>query len=389
VARLKRDHPIADVVAAAGVALRPSGRALVGRCPLHDDRGRPNLHVYADTASYYCYRCALGGDVIDFLMRAEGLGFVQACARLGGSPAHRRAGDPVSVAYLGRPPGPPPEGLLGRDGRVARGRIWERLDLAEQAAMNGALAVYRRGLWASPGALAYVRGRGLPDRVIRECALGFADGLALEAYARRHGLLEAAERLGLLRPASGRGRRPAAGGPLRETFAGRIVVPELRCGQAVWFIGRDVRATSDRPRYLALGGERPVLGYERAAGRPEALLCEGVFDYLTAVGWRLPAWSPCGTHLPPERLGFLATARAIYGALDGDAAGQAAAARFGAWLGPRFRPLVLPEGCDLNDLGRRPGGRATFFALLAAARRRPAAPGGAPRGGGGGRAPAR
>ena len=130
------------------------------------------------------------------------------------------------------------------------------------------------------------------------------------------------------------------------------------------------------PKYLALPGERPVLGYERAAGRREAFLCEGVFDYLTAVGWGLPAFSPCGTALPADRLGFLAGARAVYGVLDGDEAGRAASARFAAQLGPRFRPIRLPAGCDLNDLARRPDGRAGFFRLLAAARppRAPAPP---------------
>ncbi len=107
---------------------------------------------------------------------------------------------------------------------------------------------------------------------------------------------------------------------------------------------------------------------ERAAGQREAFLCEGVFDFLTAVSWQLPAFSPCGTHLPAERLGFLAQAEVVYGVLDGDAAGRAAAERFGEQLGRRWRPLLLPEGCDLNDLGRRPGGRAEFFGLLAAAR---------------------
>ncbi len=120
---------------------------------------------------------------------------------------------------------------------------------------------------------------------------------------------------------------------------------------------------------LALGGERPVLGLEHAIGRRAVFLVEGVFDYLTALSWKLPAFSPCGTHFPAERLGFLAQAEVIYGVLDSDEAGRAAAARFGEQLGRRFRALHLPDGCDLNDLARRPGGRAMFFHLLATERR--------------------
>lgn len=128
----------------------------------------------------------------------------------------------------------------------------------------------------------------------------------------------------------------------------------------------------DRPKYLALSGERPVRGFERAVGRKEAILCEGVFDYLTAVSWRLPAFSPCGTHLPPGHLGFLARAERVFGVFDGDAAGDEAAERFGAQLGRRWRPLRLPDGIDLNELGLRPHGRDWFLRMLGAARMEPA-----------------
>ena len=54
--------------------------------------------------------------------------------------------------------------------------------------------------------------------------------------------------------------------------------------------------------------------------------------------------------LPAGRLGFLARAETVWGVLDGDAAGRAAAERFGAQIGGRWRTLRLPDGCDLNDL---------------------------------------
>lgn len=343
---IRRAHRIAEVVARAGVELRRVGRALVGRCPLHPDGEQPNLHVYEDTESWYCYACHVGGDVIEFVRRREGLDFRAACQRLGGA----------STAASSPTPRP------SRPSRQER--RWDRLTLEEQVVMNTACAVYQRCLWREPRALAYLRERGLPDWVIHQCAIGYADGHSLEAYLRRRTGLRTAQELGLLhRPTKGDGSH------LREHLAGRIVVPELRGGQAIWFIGRRLEDAPQRPKYLALGGERPVLGYERAAGQREAFLCEGVFDYLTAVSWRLAACSPCGTHLPAERLGFLARAERVYGVFDGDEAGRAAAARFGEHLGARWRPIRLPDGCDLNDLGRRPGGRAEFFRLLAAARR--------------------
>lgn len=231
--------------------------------------------------------------------------------------------------------------------------------------MNTVCARYQQTLWREPGALEYLRGRGIPDWVIHRCSLGYGDGHALIASLQRHPRLETARDLGLLRQRRER-EDPRS---LTDFFAGRIVVPEIRGGNCIWFIGRDLHAGTNRLKYLALPGERPVLGFERALGRRAVFLVEGVFDYLTAVSWKLPAISPCGTHLPADRLGFLARTEVIYGVLDGDDAGQAAAERFRQQLGHRFHPLPLPAGCDLNDLGRHPHGRREFLRLLAAARR--------------------
>lgn len=349
VERLRRDHPITEVVARYGIELRAMGRSLVGRCPFHDDGGRPNFHVYPDNQRWFCYRCSVGGDAIDFIRRQEHLSFVEACERLGRLPSH----PPVrSSACLPK-----------------RERRWDRLTLEEQVVMNTACAFYHHALWREPRVLHYLHERAIPDSVSRRCGLGYADGHSLESYLRHRSGVRTAQELGLLR-----GPGPGDNGwPCAEFLAGRIVVPEIRAGHCLWLIGRELREDARRPKYLALGGERPILGLERAIGRREVFLVEGVFDYLMAVSWKLPAFSPCGTHLPPERLGFLARAEVIYGVLDGDEAGQEAAKRFGHILGPRFRPLRLPDGCDLNDLARRPQGRQEFFRLLTAARQERAA----------------
>ena len=95
--------------------------------------------------------------------------------------------------------------------------------------------------------------------------------------------------------------------------------------------------------------------------------CRGVFDWLTAVSWRLAAFSTCGTDFPLDRLGWLAGADVVFGVLDADRAGREASGRLGATFGARWRPIALPDGSDLNDLGQRRDGRALFFNLVAAA----------------------
>ena len=44
--RLRLNHPIADLITRYGIELRRSGSTLVGRCPFHQDGGRPNLTVF-------------------------------------------------------------------------------------------------------------------------------------------------------------------------------------------------------------------------------------------------------------------------------------------------------------------------------------------------------
>jgi DNA primase len=74
--RLKRMHPIADVVSRY-VSLRPSGGRLMGPCPFHDDR-TPSLTVYPATGTFYCFGCSKRGDVITFVREVEHLSFAAA-----------------------------------------------------------------------------------------------------------------------------------------------------------------------------------------------------------------------------------------------------------------------------------------------------------------------
>ncbi len=73
----------ADFVAIASrhTRLRRSGRQYIGLCPFHKER-RPSFYVEPERRIFYCFGCGAGGDVFDFVMRAEGCGFPQAVAIL-------------------------------------------------------------------------------------------------------------------------------------------------------------------------------------------------------------------------------------------------------------------------------------------------------------------
>lgn len=331
---LKRDHPIADVVARYGIELRPRGRALVGRCPFHADGGRPNLHVYPDSASWYCYRCAVGGDAITFVERLERIGFREAVGRL----ADRKPD------FAG--PRPLPRRPISQRARTAtRGQ-------AEKACLAAAVELYHNRLLGEPAALAYVQRRGLDRATLEGCRVGYASGDELVAYLRWRRLpLRAATRVGLL------------GRDGREFLAGRVVVPEVRAGQPVWLIGRAVDPNCAGPKYLGLPGRKPLLGWEAVAGERAIWLVEGVFDWLVLRCWGYPALSLVGTQARAEVLRALGRFDRVYLALDNDEAGQAATALLAHALGSRAVPLALPGVKDVADLTLRPGGRESFARL--------------------------
>lgn len=73
---LKGQVPIERVVGCY-VELRPSGKTLVGLCPLHEDH-RPSFTVYPGQGIFHCYGCGEHGDALNFLQLVEHLSFRQA-----------------------------------------------------------------------------------------------------------------------------------------------------------------------------------------------------------------------------------------------------------------------------------------------------------------------
>ena len=344
---IKHRNPIEEVVAGHGVALRRSGTHLMGLCPFHQDE-HPSLVVYPETRSFYCFGCGASGDVIDFVRRAAGLSFVDALERLGG---HRDGR--TSPAGQAAPASPPPPGSGPDPGRGAS--FGERLSLDDRMILTAASGVFHETLLHTSKALRYLEERGIGMPVVRRCQVGFSDGRSLRRYLQRRRLsLRRATEMGLFWPRHGRG----------ETMAGRIVVPELRAGQCIWMLGRAL--DDDRqPKYWGLSLPKPILGYERVRGRPNVVVTEGAFDYLTGVGWGLPICALLGTQVRAGRLAFLERARRVLIVFDSDEPGRQAAADLAGRLGPRARVVRLPEGVkDLNDLARREDGRAAFFRLL-------------------------
>ena len=75
IARLKAEVSLARLVEGCGVVLRRQGADLLGRCPFHDDK-TPSLLVSPAKNVWHCLgACQVGGSVIDWVMRAQGVSF--------------------------------------------------------------------------------------------------------------------------------------------------------------------------------------------------------------------------------------------------------------------------------------------------------------------------
>lgn len=79
-----RERARIDEIVSAHVTLKPAGvGALVGLCPFHDERS-PSFNVRPSVGRYHCFGCGEGGDVIEFVMKLDGLSFTEAIEYLAG-----------------------------------------------------------------------------------------------------------------------------------------------------------------------------------------------------------------------------------------------------------------------------------------------------------------
>ncbi len=335
---LKRANPLAEVAARCGLELCRTGSSYTGRCPFHHDQGRPNLSIccFTDASDdfFHCFRCGAGGDVIRFVRLLDNLSFPEAVARLQGTAPIQRANRPAPITRTTAP----------------------QWGLAERACLAAAVTLYHHSLLDDVQALGYLSERGLHRSTIERCRVGYVAGDELARYlAWRRLPLRAAFRVGLLKP----------GG--RETFAGRIVVPELRSAQPIWLIGRVLgEPRAETPKYLGLPGRgrKPLLGWESAVGEACPIVVESVFDWLTLRSWGMGGLALLGTRVRPRVLNALSRFEHFYLALNSDVAGREAAQLLVDTFGQRALPVELPGVKDVSELAPLPDGRERFLRAL-------------------------
>ncbi len=334
---------IIDVIDAR-VPLKKAGRDHKACCPFHQEK-TPSFTVSADKQFYHCFGCGAHGNALDFLMEFDRLGFVEAVEDLAQS-----VGLPVPRDETAGAPTPANHGLY---------------EVLEQAAAH-----YRRALRehpAAPGAVDYLKGRGVTGEIAARFEMGFAapgwDNLLTHlgnTPARRDALFE----LGLA-ARNDQGRE-------YDRFRNRIMFPiRDRRGRIVGFGGRAMG--DDGPKYMN-SPESPVFhkgrelyglyeALQRHARPAHLLVVEGYMDVVALAQHGVEgAVATLGTATTRDHLDALyrCTGDLIF-CFDGDRAGRQAAWRALENTLPALRDgrqarfLFLPEGEDPDSLVRQIG----------------------------------
>ncbi len=398
--RLKLEASMVRLVEAAGIALKPHGKDLVGRCPFHDDR-TPSLVISPKANLWHCLgKCQMGGSPIDWVMRFEGVPFRRAVEllrhQLGTAPALDAAPRPTANApaperasandvdatasmldameQAPKSPGGAPKGY----GRMLRAEASTIASADDQALLDRVIGFYHETLKQSPEAQAYLAARGLSHpEVVDHFKLGFANrtlgyrlpDMQVKAGAAIRGALQ---RIGIYR---GTGHEhfngsmtipifdaqgSASGSALPAVAAGAGCAGAAdAAGHVVEVYGRKVgeRLREGTPLHLYLPGpHRGVFNEQGLAGQQEAILCEALIDALTfwCAGYRNVTSSYGIEGFTPDILAALKRhgIRRVLIAYDRDDAGNAAAEKLASKLiadGFECYRIQFPKGMDANE----------------------------------------
>ena len=353
--RLKSEIDLVEMVRGYGVELKRQGRDLVGLCPFHADR-RPSLVVTPGKNLWHCLgACNEGGSVIDWVMKARGVGFAQALELL-------REKHPGLLDC---------EGV--ESGAAMRSALAVEFSADECALLGQVIDYYRQTLLKTPAALAYLKKRGLEDReLIETFAIGFADrtlGLRLPSRNLAAGaeVRHRLQRIGILRESSG-----------HEHFNGCLVFPIMdREGRITEIYGRKIgRVKRGVSPHLYLPGPHRGVFNVRGLNAGQVILCEAIIDALTwwKHGYRNVTASYGANGLGDELIDTLVACgvKLVYLSQDADQAGEKAALAAAEKLAARGIAglrLPLPYSLDVNEFALRYApARENLQALLEAAR---------------------
>lgn len=348
-AELKARNNIVDAISPY-VYLKRNGTRHTGLCPFHGEK-TPSFTVFEDTASYYCFGCGAGGDVITFTMKYQNLDYMEAVRSLA-----QQAGMAL----------PEEESRAATYHRQRRERLYEMHKVAARFFYNTLISPQGKG------GLDYLLGRGLTPETIKKYGLGYAPDSfnALRDHLRAKGFAtDEMLAAGLL------AKSQKNANSTYDKFRNRVMFPifDLR-GNVIAFSGRILG--DGQPKYLnspeteLYTKGNCVFGLHLAKNEPEGLLilCEGNLDVisLSQAGFT-GAVAPLGTAFTKEQARILGKyAKSIVIAFDNDSAGLKATEKAIGFLAENGIPVrvLQMQGAKDPDEFIKTYGKERFAQLL-------------------------
>jgi len=146
---LKTTTDLVRLVEQRGVSLSKKGADFVGCCPFHED-STPSLVVTPSKNLWHCFGCNAGGDVVQWVMKAQGVSFRHAVELLREGATSTATSPTRSTARTLPPP--------------------VTLDVDDTALLGQVSDYYHRCLLREPQALSYlIEKRGLSREAIEHC----------------------------------------------------------------------------------------------------------------------------------------------------------------------------------------------------------------------------
>ena len=342
----ERVRQATDIVALVSetVVLRQRGGDFWGCCPFHHEKS-PSFHVTPATGLWHCFGCHSGGDVFDYVMKREGLDFLDS-VRFLAERAHIDIDDAPAA---------------GRRG-PKRTRVIDALEAAQSAY---SMRLMRGRSEAAAAARSYFAGRGFNSDICSRWHLGFADpGVSLMRELTAAGFsrqeLEAAD---LVSSRSGRAR---------DQFYNRVMFPiHDEQGRCIGFGGRVMGDA--KPKYLntretsVFHKSKHLFAFDYAkesiAAKGYAIVSEGYMDVISMheAGFTNTV-AALGTALSLDHVKTLSRfAKTIVCMFDGDAAGQHAAEAAVSYVESTAAALtcvVLPDNQDPDEFLKAHGAQA-------------------------------
>jgi len=337
----------ADIVDVVGdyVKLKKSGSGFVGLCPFHDEN-TPSFHVTPRLGIYKCFGCGESGDVFNFVMEMEGVGFPESLRTLA-----ERYGIDI------------PEDQTEEDSEETKKRegVLHTLKFA-------GLFYHRQLLESSEAekARSYLDSRGYPVKIWKNFGLGDApSGSALLKEAQKEGieeeyLLEA----DLIKPSN-------RNDGFFDSFRDRLMFPIFNpSGKLIAFAGRILNENKKTAKYInssqtmVYNKSEVVYGVNFSKNEirkeEEVILVEGYTDVISMHQKEIKnVVASSGTSLTAGQIKILQRyGKRIVMIYDADTAGQSAMERgmnIALEQGMEVNLMELPEGEDPDSFVKQYG----------------------------------